>query len=96
MSAESKNILDLIDSYVVGYRIINGSHGALSHGLDLVLNGLLTRRNFWSIPGMLENYTIPKWKEFFEIRRANFEKILFIYFYTPGWNVWGECLFYSP
>ena len=36
----------------------------LSHCLDLDLNGLLTRHNFWRIPGMLENYTIPKWKEF--------------------------------
>ena len=32
----------------------------LSHCLDLDLNGLLTRRNFWHIPGMLGNYTIPK------------------------------------
>ena len=38
----------------------------VSHCLGLDLNGLLTRRNFWSIPGMLENYTIPKWKEFFK------------------------------
>ena len=30
MSAESKNILDLIDSYLVGYRIVDGSHGALT------------------------------------------------------------------
>ena len=30
MSAKSKNILDLIDSYLVGYRIVDGSHGALS------------------------------------------------------------------
>ena len=30
-----------------------------SHCLGLDLNGLLTKRNFWCIPGMLENYTIP-------------------------------------
>ena len=30
-----------------------------THCLDLVLNGLLTRRNFWRIPGVLGNYTIP-------------------------------------
>ena len=30
-----------------------------SHCLDLDLKGLLTRRKFWRIPGMLENYTIP-------------------------------------
>ena len=42
------------------------------HCLGLDLNGLLTRRNFWSIPGMLENYMIPKWKEFLKktIRRS--------------------------
>ena len=32
----------------------------LSHCLGLDLNGLLTRRNFWHIPGMLGSYTIPK------------------------------------
>ena len=41
-----------------------------SHCLDLHLNGLLTRHNFWRIPGMLGNYTIPKWKEFFKSREA--------------------------
>jgi hypothetical protein len=30
------------------------------HCLDLDLNGLLTRRNFGCIPGMLGTYTIPK------------------------------------
>ena len=35
-----------------------------AHCLDLDLNSLLTWRNFWCIPGMLEHYTIPKWKEF--------------------------------
>ena len=34
------------------------------HCLDLDLNGLLTRRNFCRIPGLLGNDTIPKWKEF--------------------------------
>ena len=38
--------------------------GWFSHCLGLDLNGLLTRHNFWRIPGMLENHTIPKWKEF--------------------------------
>ena len=38
-----------------------------THCLDLVLNGLLTRRNFWRIPGMLESYTIPKWTEFLKL-----------------------------
>ena len=40
------------------------SFSIIPHCLDLDLNGLLTRRNFWHIPGMLGNYTIPKWKEF--------------------------------
>ena len=31
-----------------------------THSLDLDLNGLLTRRNFGCIPGMLGTYTIPK------------------------------------
>ena len=35
-----------------------------SHCLDLYLNGLLTGCNFWCIPGLLGNYTIPKCKEF--------------------------------
>ena len=38
------------------------------HCLDLDLNGHLTRRNFWHIPGMLENYTIPPKKEFLKSR----------------------------
>ena len=42
--------------------------------LDLDLNSLLSRRNFWSIPGMLENYTIPKWKEFFKSREPILRK----------------------
>ena len=45
-----------------------------AHCLDLVLNGLLTRRNFWRIPGMLENYTIPKWKEFLKSRKPILRK----------------------
>ena len=45
-----------------------------THCLGLYLNGLLTRRNFWSIPGMLENYTIPKWKEFFKSREPILRK----------------------
>ena len=46
----------------------------LAHCLDLVLNGLLTRRNFWRIPGMLGNYTIPKWKEFLKSREPILRK----------------------
>ena len=38
------------------------------------LNGLLTRRNFWRIPGMLGNYTIPKWKEFLKSREPILRK----------------------
>ena len=45
-----------------------------SHCLDLDLNGLLTRRNFWRIPGMLGNYTIPKWKEFLKSREPILRK----------------------
>ena len=45
-----------------------------SHCLDLVLNGLLTRRNFWRIPGLLGNYTIPKWKEFLKSREPILRK----------------------
>ena len=48
--------------------------GDISHCLDLVLNGLLTRRNFWRIPGMLGNYTIPKWKEFLKSREPILRK----------------------
>ena len=44
------------------------------HCLDLDLNGLLTRRNFWCIPGMLEHYTIPKWKEFLKSREPILRK----------------------
>ena len=44
------------------------------HCLDLVLNGLLTRRNFWRIPGLLGNYTIPKWKEFLKSREPILRK----------------------
>ena len=36
------------------------NYGQVSHSLDLDLNGLLTRRNFGCIPGMLGTYTIPK------------------------------------
>ena len=45
-----------------------------THCLDLILNGLLTRRNFWRIPGMLGNYTIPKWKEFLKSREPILRK----------------------
>ena len=45
-----------------------------THCLDLVLNGLLTRRNFWRIPGLLGNYTIPKWKEFLKSREPILRK----------------------
>ena len=47
---------------------------ATTHCLDLVLNGLLTRRNFGHIPGMLGNYTIPKWKEFLKSREPILRK----------------------
>ena len=47
---------------------------AKPHCLGLDLNGLLTRRNFWSIPGMLGNYTIPKWKEFLKSREPILRK----------------------
>ena len=45
-----------------------------THCLDLVLNGLLTRSNFWRIPGMLGSYTIPKWKEFLNPREPILKK----------------------
>ena len=45
-----------------------------SQCLDLNLNGLLTRRNFWRIPGMLGNYTVPKWKEFLKSREPILRK----------------------
>ena len=45
-----------------------------SHCLDLDLNGFLTRRNFWRIPGMLGNYTMPKWKEFLKSREPILRK----------------------
>ena len=41
-----------------------------THCLDLDLNGLLT----WRIPGLLGNYTISKWKEFFKSREPIFRK----------------------
>ena len=53
---------------------VNSTNGATAHCLDLVLNGLLTRRNFWHIPGMLGNYTIPKWKEFLKLREPILRK----------------------
>ena len=45
-----------------------------SHCLDLDLNGLFTRRDFWLISGMLGNYTIPKWKEFLKSREPILRK----------------------
>ena len=45
-----------------------------THCLDLDLNGLLTRCNFWGIPGMLEHYTIQKWKEFLKSRKPILRK----------------------
>ena len=45
-----------------------------THCLDLDLNGLLTRRIFWRIPGLLGNYTIPKWKEFLKSRESILRK----------------------
>ena len=45
-----------------------------AHCLDLDLNGLLTRHNFWCIPGMLGSYMIPKWKEFFKSREPILRK----------------------
>ena len=43
-----------------------------SHYLDLDLNGLLTRRNFCCIPGMLEKLYDPKLKRIFEIAASRF------------------------
>ena len=45
-----------------------------SHCLDLDMNGLLTRRNFWHILGMLGHYAIPKWKEFLKSREPILRK----------------------
>ena len=45
-----------------------------SHCLDQDLNDHLTRRNFWWVPGMLETYTIPKWKEFLKSREPILRK----------------------
>ena len=44
------------------------------HCLGLDLNGLLTRRNFWHIPGMLGSYTIPPKKEFLKSREPFLRK----------------------
>ena len=63
---------DLIRWHIFSNRLILRS--AHSHCLDLVMNGLLTRRNFWHISGMLENYTIPKWKEFLKSREPILRK----------------------
>ena len=41
--------------YRITYSHLSNKRGAHAHCLDLVLNGLLTRRNFWHIPGMLGN-----------------------------------------
>ena len=49
-----------ISTYVFAKFLISNKLIYQSHCLDLDLNGLLTRRNFWQIPGMLENYPIPK------------------------------------
>ena len=59
-----------------------------AHCLDLVLNGLLTRRKFWRIPGMLGNYTIPKWKEFLKPCEPiqNSEKLPKWHFFTHAWK----------
>ena len=63
-----------------------------SHCLGLDLNGLLTRRNFWRIPGTYARKLYdPKMKRIFEIAQANFEKILFIHFY-PHKHVRGTTL----
>ena len=45
-----------------------------SHWLNLVLNGLLTRHNFWCISGLPGNYTIPKWEEFLKSREPILRK----------------------
>ena len=39
MSAESQSILDIIDSYLVEYRIADGSHGALTLQYYVFLQG---------------------------------------------------------
>ena len=55
--------------------ITERAHNSIcTHCLDLDLNGLLTRCNFWRIPGMLGNYTIPKWKEFLKSREPILRK----------------------
>ena len=59
--------------------------GQITHCLGLDLNDLFTRRNFWSIPGMLENYTIPKWKEFLKLREPILRKF---------WKIAKMALFY--
>ena len=56
-------ILKFMDNafqFFISSYTIYSKNGYVPHCLDLVLNGLLTRRNFWCIPGMLEHYTIPK------------------------------------
>ena len=56
------------------FRIRENKWWARSHCLDLDLNGLLTRRNFWHIPGMLGNHTIPKWKKILKSREPILRK----------------------
>ena len=60
----SRNFLDqpIVLKYfyfICKYRRLEALEGQ-SHCLGLDLNGLLTRRNFGCIPGMLGTYTIPK------------------------------------
>ena len=67
---------------LIGHLILTTSPGSIltwiklvsTHCLDLDLNGLLTRRNLWSIPGIIGNYTIPKWKEFLKSREPILRK----------------------
>ena len=63
-----------------------------SHCLDLDLNGLLTRRNFWRIPGMLGNYMIPKWKEFLKSRKPILRKSLSEHFHGVGLGLLSKIL----
>ena len=55
-------------------RILVNAFKIYPHCLNLDLNGLLTRRNFWHILGMLGNYTIPKWIEFLKSREPILRK----------------------
>jgi hypothetical protein len=71
----ARNFLDFHTAKVFFFSIFQKIIFSLySHFLDLDLNGLLTRHNFWRILGMLGNYTIPKWKEFLKSRKLILRK----------------------